>query len=103
MIITPEPLYVSDPAPHDRAGLKTAESGAFCPLIPPKFFSDCLRDGRLRLTDWGLEKRCSRCRDYWPADSEFFSANATRPDGLMHYCKACYLELTGRSAVGRAA
>lgn len=47
-----------------------------------------LRAGRLRETELGLEKRCSVCGDYWPADTEFFYAKGA---GLMSCCKACYV------------
>jgi hypothetical protein len=45
---------------------------------------------RYRQTEIGLEARCSKCRDYWPADSEFFYVS---PDGRLHsWCKACYVQ-----------
>lgn len=40
----------------------------------------------------GLYKRCSRCKEYWPADSEFFYSSRCEKDGLIEWCKACYLE-----------
>lgn len=39
----------------------------------------------------GREKHCSRCKDWWPADAEFFSTNAR--NGLAYWCKACSLEV----------
>jgi hypothetical protein len=42
--------------------------------------------------DGDLEKRCSTCGDYWPADNEFFYADRGDPDGTGGTCKACYLE-----------
>jgi hypothetical protein len=48
------------------------------------------RSGRFIQTEIGLECRCARCGDYWPADSEFFHLT---PRGLPHsYCKACFVE-----------
>ncbi|MFA5824781.1 MAG: hypothetical protein WC825_02280 [Gallionellaceae bacterium] len=48
--------------------------------------------GTYRLGEDGeLEKRCTKCREYWPADSEFFYAASTG-DGLNDCCKACYIE-----------
>lgn len=47
-----------------------------------------LKSGTYREGDDGLEKRCSLCREYWPADSEFFYASRAQPDGLNSYCKA---------------
>lgn len=40
-------------------------------------------------TQWGLEKRCSKCQEYWPADTEFFSPNN---GGLHAHCKGCQAE-----------
>ena len=37
----------------------------------------------------GREKQCSRCGEWWPADTEFFYRNGA---GLHSYCKACVLE-----------
>lgn len=51
-----------------------------------------LASGTYREAAEGLEKRCTRCQDYWPADSEFFYANRGKSDGLGGTCKACYLE-----------
>lgn len=39
-----------------------------------------------------LEKKCSKCHDYWPADREFFYASKNKKDGLRNECKACYSE-----------
>jgi hypothetical protein len=38
-------------------------------------------------TELGRECRCSKCKKYWPADSEFFHVSK----GVLHcWCKACY-------------
>lgn len=50
-----------------------------------------LKSGIYKMEPDGLYKRCARCKDYWPADSEFFYA-AQSPDGLNSWCKACYIE-----------
>lgn len=39
-----------------------------------------------------LEKRCTRCGESWPADTEFFPRDAGRKDGLNAWCKACWSE-----------
>lgn len=39
-----------------------------------------------------LEKRCGRCKQFLPADSEFFYQHKREPDGLYDWCKACYVE-----------
>lgn len=36
--------------------------------------------------DGELEKMCTRCKEYWPADTEFFYKSG---DGLHTWCKAC--------------
>lgn len=56
-----------------------------------------LSSGLYQQTDLGLERRCSCCGDYWPADAEFFD----RKGGwLTSTCKACFRETTGRTARG---
>lgn len=58
----------------------------------PKTLARLLKRGRYRRDDDGvLEKKCSGCRDYWPADTEFFFSSGGC-DGLSTYCKACYIE-----------
>lgn len=44
---------------------------------------------RFRESELGLECRCSRCGEYWPADEEFFYMLRGKPHC---YCKACYIE-----------
>ncbi|MCF7770488.1 MAG: hypothetical protein E2602_14360 [Achromobacter sp.] len=44
---------------------------------------------RLKIeTELGTEIQCSRCKDFWPADREFFY---TARGKLHPWCKACYL------------
>ena len=50
-----------------------------------------LQRGEYQFQVDGLYKLCTRCSDYWPADSEFFYASKS-PDGLTSWCKACYIE-----------
>lgn len=51
-----------------------------------------LRNGRYRISDIGLEKRCPDCGDWWPVDDEFYfvqrERGVERPSAC---CKACYL------------
>jgi hypothetical protein len=59
-----------------------------------------LQKGSYKFDCGEMHKRCSRCKEYWPADSEFFYSAATR-DGLNDWCKACYIENrypTGRNS-----
>ena len=50
------------------------------------------RSGNMRRSEDGLEKRCTRCNDWWPADGEFFYSNPRHVAGLADWCKACYSE-----------
>lgn len=43
-----------------------------------------------RDADGMMEKRCSRCREYLPADTEFFTPAS---NGLHSHCKFCNCEL----------
>ncbi len=61
-----------------------------CPA--PKLLQLRTERGAYKNGEDGLEKRCNKCLEYWPADSEFFYASCRRPDGLIETCKACYQE-----------
>lgn len=39
-------------------------------------------------TELGVEAQCARCKEFWPADNEFFYMSKGRPHS---WCKACYL------------
>ncbi len=47
--------------------------------------------------DGRLERHCSRCDEWWPADKEFFYTsgpyNGKGPPQLHSWCKACYQEV----------
>ena len=45
---------------------------------------------KLREADYGPEKLCTACNEWWPADLEFFSADPGGAGGLFYCCKACY-------------
>lgn len=38
------------------------------------------------------DKHCPRCNEDWPADTDFFHADAKNSDGLSYCCKACQTE-----------
>ena len=64
------------------------------PAHPPERLKALrLKNQVYRVSDEGdLEKRCSKCKDYWPADREFFFSAGKAGDGLTDWCKACYVE-----------
>lgn len=39
-------------------------------------------------SDAGTEILCSKCKEFWPEDPEFFFGNAVT--GYHSWCKACY-------------
>ncbi len=65
----------------------------FSPIPGRGFLAAALAAGRYRINPAvGLERRCSHCFEYWPADTEFFAANRAERSGLCSWCKACYSE-----------
>lgn len=62
------------------------------PIWPKPLLQKRLNSGRAILSSLGLEKKCSRCDEYWPADNEFFYSAPSKRDGLNDWCKACYIE-----------
>jgi hypothetical protein len=40
-------------------------------------------------TDIGTEKYCLSCKEYWPADTEFFEFHPSSKDRLSQRCIAC--------------
>lgn len=41
-----------------------------------------------RESELGLEVQCSQCKEFWPADQEFFYFLRGQPHS---WCKACYM------------
>lgn len=39
-----------------------------------------------------LHKRCVKCKEYWPADTEFFYDSKAHNDGISDTCRACSCE-----------
>ncbi len=62
----------------------------FCPVIIDEFRRAGLRSRKYKLSDLGLELRCTRCKEYWPADTEFFPVESTLKSGLNSHCNACH-------------
>lgn len=62
-------------------------------FVSPRLIAKRLLGGYFRFDEMGaLEKRCAKCREYWPADDEFFFSGVGYIDRLHCYCKACYIE-----------
>jgi hypothetical protein len=40
-------------------------------------------------TDAGSEIQCSKCKEFWPEEPEFYFIHKTK--GAHSWCKACYL------------
>jgi hypothetical protein len=58
----------------------------------PRLIDRNLASGKYQIADGEIQKLCSTCKEYWPADSEFFYSNKVKNgDGLWYQCKACYL------------
>lgn len=66
--------------------------GYFCPVPAPRALQKRLASGSYRYAGGDLERRCSTCKDYWPADTEFFHTAVGDASGLHCYCRACYEE-----------
>lgn len=63
-----------------------------CPTVVVKQVPAwALQSGTYRRDEEGeLEKRCGRCRQYWPADNASFYASRNEFDGLHRWCKGCF-------------
>ena len=70
------------------------------PGCPERLYARRIKSGVYAVIDDVLHKRCSRCKDHWPADTEFFYASKSEHDGLYAWCKACYQQW--RYPVGRS-
>jgi hypothetical protein len=68
----------------------TELDGAYCPLPQPQRLALWLRRGKYIYTALGLERLCPKCKELWPADTEFFFSVPSQPGGLNEWCKACY-------------
>ena len=46
-----------------------------------------------KITSLGLEKKCPHCKEFWPADPEFYHRRRnSEPFEPQSYCKACVTE-----------
>ena len=80
--------------------------GEYTPLMNPGLLAKRLATGKARLDpEMGLEKLCTRCNEYWPQDTAFWSEwkSPIACDGLQHYCKACEAEVARARKEAKAA
>jgi len=90
-------------ASRDYVALTPCNKSANLPRISAALPRPAKRSPRLRQGETGLEKYCSHCDEWWPADHEFFSPGQTA-GGLYNYCKACAAEWVAcKRAKARAA
>lgn len=82
------------------AGIAKENVVFFCPIPTTQTVTLGFKKGSYALTNLGLERRCSMCAEFWPADTEFFWSTPKSPSGLHCWCKACYTE---RRSVARQA
>lgn len=69
--------------------MRTSYPLLYSPLFRGGVIARGVADGRFRMTRHGLEKRCSVCHDFWPADTEFFYEQRQT---LSSQCRACHAE-----------
>lgn len=75
----------------------------YCVALNPSQRAWLLMDRRWRMDCIGqLEKLCSRCMTWLPADSEFFQPRPHRPDGLDYWCRCCGIENKNKQSAPRA-
>ena len=61
--------------------------------LPERILQRRIVQGKYQFDEFGqLEKRCSICGEFWPADTEFFYAQTDKCDGLKSSCRACNFE-----------
>lgn len=63
----------------------------YCPIPTARKLKLRLKNGKFKLTELGLERKCKACGAYWPYDTEFFYPDISTGD-LNYTCKACYWE-----------
>ena len=92
-------IEIDDQTAEDPTALATQNQGRVghvCPFLSREHIQRGLQTGRYTMTGIGLERRCTRCKEYWPADTEFFYFQPSACGGLNCYCHDCYRSVTGR-------
>lgn len=76
--------------------------------INPRTYKLGIASGQYRETDIGTEKRCTRCGEFWPVDTDFYSSQRTNgTERASSHCRACladrYKRKTGQIGMAGAA
>ncbi len=74
----------------------------FCPVIPQWLIESRIAQGTMRINEGSLEKLCSRCREWNPADTEFYFIKREYADGMRPQCRFCEMEDSKRTRERRA-
>lgn len=69
--------------------MRTSSPLLYSPLFRSGVIAKGVTVGRFRMTPYGMEKRCSICHEFWPADTEFFY---DQRQTLSSQCRACHAE-----------
>ena len=64
----------------------------WCPVIAPERIAVAIRNGTMAHTALGISRRCPRCGEWYPYDSEFWMSHLGRGYGLHCWCKGCHVE-----------
>lgn len=72
--------------------LVRADAVLYSPIWPAKILRIRLNNGKAIISNIGRELQCSKCNEYWPADTQFYHSKPCVKSGLQDWCKACYNE-----------
>ncbi len=57
--------------------------------MEPELYVRRKKNGKVRLGEDCLEKRCSRCHQFFPLTLDFWHHDKNNKDGLLGWCRAC--------------
>jgi hypothetical protein len=75
-------IDIQDQNTADCEAQVPVRAGHVCPFLSREHIQRGLQSGRYVMTRLGLERRCTRCREYWPANTEFFYSQPSASGGL---------------------
>jgi len=58
------------------------KTALFSIVQTPRAYKQNLKSGAVRFVDGERVRKCSRCNEWWPWDTEFYSSN-------QGHCRAC--------------